>query len=128
MPLHILVILVVVGIGSIALLLHLSGRSKPVVLTDSIARAEWAANYPDDRLLSVQTAQDGGAALVQTDAGPGVIWAFGIDTAARHLRDCDIHETDTGLRVDFHDFSAPPVQFTLTSDERALWRAAMEPS
>lgn len=126
MPLYVLALLVVVGIGSIAVLLHASGRSRQLVLTDDVARDEWLANYPDDIVVSVRTATNGASALVQTGAGPGLIWAFGSDTAARHLKGCEIRETADGLRVDFHDFAAPPARFTLTPEERALWRSEME--
>ena len=40
---------------------------------------------------------------------------------ARNLTD-----TDDGIRIDFHDYSVPPVTIRLTSDERAQWRADLE--
>lgn len=128
MPLHILIIMVVVGIGGIALLLHLTGRSRTATLTETDAQQGWLRHYPNDTVQHVTLAHDGKSALVLSDAGPGVIWVFGLDTVARHLRDCDVSETETGLRVDFHDYSAPPARFALSQDERALWQSEMRPA
>lgn len=126
MPLHILLILVVAGIGGIALLLHLTGHSAEARLDrDSVVRA-WARHYPDDRVLHVRVADNGRAALVRTDTGPGLIRAFGADTVARHLQGTDLHDTDTGLRIDFHDYTSPPVTLALSAQECAQWRAEME--
>ncbi|MEX0287292.1 MAG: hypothetical protein AB3N23_22015 [Paracoccaceae bacterium] len=126
MPLEILLVLVVFGISGIALLLHLTGRSKRPELTLDSARAAWSRHFPDDTIEAIQVSIEGHAALVHSDAGLGLLWVFGADTVARHLTGCDVTKTDTGLRVDFHDFAAPPAIFPLTTDERATWQAQME--
>ncbi len=126
MPLNILLTMVVVGISAIVLILHLSGRSRTPVLSENAARQSWVRHYPDDTVHTVQIAGNGKSALVRTSAGPGVIWVFGADTVARHLKNCDVTETATGLRIDFHDYSTPRAVFALTASERADWQAEME--
>ena len=46
MPLDILLILVVVGIASIAVMLHLSGKSTRTRLTANSARTAWVRQLP----------------------------------------------------------------------------------
>ncbi|MGB1387554.1 MAG: hypothetical protein ACPG61_01560 [Paracoccaceae bacterium] len=128
MPLHILIIMVVIGIGGIALLLHLTGRSRTATMTETDAQQGWARHYPNDTVQHVTLAHDGKSALVLSDAGPGVLWVFGLDTVARHLRNCDVSETETGLRVDFHDYAVPPARFALSQDERTRWQSEMRPA
>lgn len=94
MPLPVLLTLVIGGISAIAILLHLSGRSALRVIDPEDAHADWHRHFPDDRIRSVLVARDGHAALVETDQGPGLLWAFGADTAARHLRDFDLVEVE----------------------------------
>jgi hypothetical protein len=50
MPLPVLIALVIGGIAGIALILHLSGRSRVVALTEVTARAAWLRHFPDDRV------------------------------------------------------------------------------
>lgn len=126
MPLGVLIIMVVVGIAGIAAMLHLTGRSATSVLGNDAVRAGWVRHYPDDNVTRFILSRDRQTALVFTNRGPGLIWAFGADTVARHLRDCDLTDTDDGIRIDFHDYSVPPVTIRLTSDERAQWRADLE--
>ncbi|PCJ06843.1 MAG: hypothetical protein COB16_12260 [Rhodobacteraceae bacterium] len=125
MPLHILLILVAGGIGLIAVLLHLSGRSAQTVMTSEEARNAWLRQFPEDDIRQVLIAQDGHAALVQTPNGMGLVWAFGADTVARHLTGFDLTDTKRGLRVNFHQFAAPSSSLTLTETERADWRLLM---
>jgi len=126
MPLHILILLVVVGIGGIALILHLTGRSRTALLTWEDIEEAWLRHFPDDVISDVRLADDGLAALVATQAGSGVIWVFGADTVARHLSDCRVSETKNGVKIDFHDYAAPPRTFVLASTERESWLAELE--
>ncbi|WP_164659410.1 hypothetical protein [Tropicibacter sp. Alg240-R139] len=126
MPLEILLILVVLGIASIAVMLHLSGRSKRARLTAESAGAAWERHFPDDQVTGVIAAQDGHAALVTTSAGVGLVWAFGADTVARHLVEVDLDDTTRGLRFRFSDFTAPSVRVALAPEERQLWRNTIQ--
>lgn len=126
MPLDILLILVVVGIASIAVMLHLSGRSERALLTVNNAGVAWVRHFPDDQVMGVIAAKDGHAALVTTPAGIGLIWAFGADTVARHLAQVEFDDTNRGLRFRFSDFTAPSVRVTLTPEERQLWRKTIQ--
>ena len=128
MPLYILLLLVVGGISGVALLLHVLGKSKPVVLSANDARTAWLRLFPDDTISDIKIAENGRAALIATEHGPGLVWSFGIDTVARYLTDFSLSETKTRLKVKFHDFSAPKVSLTLTETERAIWREWMVPT
>ncbi len=81
MPLEILLVLVVGGIVGIALMLHLTGRSRLRVLTRDVAQDEWIRHFPDDDVVDVTVSHDGHSALIRTRAGAGLLWSFG-----RHRR------------------------------------------
>jgi hypothetical protein len=127
MSLNILVILVIGGIAAIAALLHFSGRSAQRVLSPDEARAEWLRHFPDDPVEDLRVTHDGHAAILRTEQGPGLLWAFGTDTVARQLRDFDLVETERGLRVSFHDMTAAAVTLHLDADERGTWQEWMRP-
>ncbi|MDA7966125.1 hypothetical protein [Ruegeria sp.] len=128
MPLEILLVLVVGGIGGIALLLHLSGRSQQVALTPDSAREQWERHFPDDDIIDVTISHDGHAALVRTGTGNGLLWSFGADTVARHLLDYDLLDHPEGFEILFHEFSAPRALIHLDEFERRHWRDLMEPA
>ncbi|OIQ41132.1 MAG: hypothetical protein BM560_10835 [Roseobacter sp. MedPE-SWde] len=129
MPLELLLILVVGGISAIALLLHLSGRSKPKVMTEPQARAAWLRQFPESPIADLTLARDGHAALIQTadDSAPlGLVWSFGADTVARFLEDAKLSPCRQGLHLRLADFSAPKVQLHLGQAEAALWQELIE--
>lgn len=126
MPLEILLLLVIGGIAGIAVILHLAGLSRRTVLSAEDARSAWHRQFPDDLILDVTPTPHGHAALVQTGDGPGLVWAFGADTAARPLRDFDLLDCPAGLRIVFHDFTAPAVTLRLSESERQRWRHMLE--
>lgn len=128
MPLNVLIILVVGGISLIAMLLHGLGKSRLTVLSSEGARTAWNRHFPDDEVIDVTVAQDGHAALVQTSEGPGLLWSFGADTVARHLRNFDLLEKAGSLRIKFHDFTAPRVTLHLNEIERPVWQKMMSPA
>lgn len=128
MPLPVLLALVAGGISGIALLLHLSGRSRRAMLTQATATAAWLREYPEDAVVEATVAADGHAALILTRAGKGLVWAMGADTTARPLRDFDLLETRAGMTVHFRDFSAPRVTLRLDDFERRHWRNLLEPA
>lgn len=128
MPLEILLVLVVGGIAGIAVLLHLTGKSRLQVLTPDTASEQWLRHFPDDIVVDVTVAHDGHAALVRTNIGAGLIWSFGADTVARHLRDFDWLNHPKGLEVQFHDFGTPHVIVHLDETERRHWQHLMEPA
>ncbi len=128
MPLEILLVLVVGGIAAITLLLHFSGRSEQRILTLETAQSDWLRHFPNDVVIDVTVSLDGHAALVRTDAGPGIIWSFGADTVARHLLDYDWIEHPNGFEFRFHDFATPKVVVHLDDIERQHWQNLMDPS
>lgn len=127
MPLEILLILVIGGIGAIALLLWLTGLGAQKVLTEEETLSEWARHYPDDQVKSVWLTHDCHAALVVTETKPGLLWVLGADTVARHLFDFDMIDDTRGLSIDFHDYTAPTVRLTLDEDERVVWKNLITP-
>ena len=129
MPLGILVPLVICGIASVAVLLHLLGLSQPASLADEhAARAAWRDEFPDTPATRVVLSHDHSAALVQTRKGPGLVWPMGADTTARFLTDATITQTATGLRIDLPDYTAPHIDLRLDPDEARRWPAWMEQS
>lgn len=128
MSLSILLMLVIGGIAGIALLLHLTGKSKLRLMDSEDARAAWHRHVPDDAVQQVIVAEDGHAALILTDQGPGLVWSFGIDTVARHLLDFDLIDDGQTLNVIFHDYTAPKAILHLTDAERQHWQSLMEPT
>ena len=125
MPLATLLILVVGGISMIAVLLHLLGKSAPLVLTADTARAAWLRQFPDDPVQDVTVAETGQAALIAAASGPGLIWSFGADTVARPLSGVDVADTGSALRIRFPDHTAPSVTLRLDAPERARWQTLM---
>lgn len=125
MPLSILLLLVIGGIGGIALLLHFLGKSQPVVLSDDEARLAWLRLYPEDTVVDVTLSDTGHAAIIKTGHGLGLVWSFGVDTVARQLDGAEIVETANRLKIRFPDFSAPQAAITLNETERADWRLKM---
>lgn len=122
MPLDILIILVVVGIAGIAVLTHLLGLSKPkTFLTEAQARAAWLREFPDNTVTSVTLCASAQAALIMTQAGPGIVWAMGADSTARLLNGATVSATETGLTVTLPDYGAPRIALCLTPDEALLW-------
>ena len=121
MPLEILLVIVIGGIAGIALLLHLTGRSARLRLTDQTARRAWLRHSPDEEPGTVLLSDDGHSALVRTELGHGLVWSFGQDTVARHLGEVDVSACGSGLKIDFHDFSTPPTRITLSGPELKLW-------
>ncbi|MDC0658428.1 hypothetical protein N6L27_10510 [Leisingera sp. SS27] len=123
MALELLLALVLGGISGIAVLLHLTGRSRQAVLGVETSRSGWLRHFPGDKVLKVLPAASGQAALVVTGNGPGLLWAFGSGTVGRHLTGSQVRETATGLRFEFNDFAAPGLSLALPERERQQWLA-----
>ncbi|MDT8328039.1 MAG: hypothetical protein RQ750_11765 [Roseovarius sp.] len=129
MPLSILLPMVGLGIAGIAVILHLLGLSRAAVLGDeAAARAAWLRECPDRAPRRIILSHDRHAALIETDAGPGVVWAMGADTTARPLKDARIRRTARGLCIDLPDFTAPHIRLRLDPDEAAQWPTHMKDS
>ncbi|GAB4275824.1 MAG: hypothetical protein Kow0013_29790 [Pararhodobacter sp.] len=118
MPLSILLPLVVIGIAGLGAILHLGGHSRRFdIADDAIARREWLRHWPDDRVLAVHRA--GGAALVETAKGLGILRPMGADTVAHRLT--GLSERGGALRLSFADFASPDVTLPLPDATRAEW-------
>lgn len=129
MPLSILLPLVVFGIAGIVLAVHLTGNSAPRRFTDPAdAMAAWNRAFPTRTARSARLSDDARAALIETDAGPGLCWGFGADTTAHPFTTrCEVRDTGNGLRIRFHDIAAPGLTVTLADPAaRADWIATLK--
>lgn len=127
MPLELLLALVIGGIGAIALLLHLTGHSARLDLSDrAVVAAHWARLFPDDDPpLAILTDAEGRAALAETAAGPVLLWAMGADCTAHDLVGARARPTAQGLAIALPDFGAPGLRVRLGTAQRARWQAAI---
>ncbi|MFV1493817.1 hypothetical protein VWX97_01000 [Phaeobacter sp. JH18-32] len=122
MPLEILVAMVLIGIVVIAILLHVTGRSAPVLMTRDTAAKAWSRHDPDTQILNTWPSTLGQAALIETDLGLGLVWCFGADTIARPLAGVRLLDHPKGLKLRFADFATPSVVLHLSDAELNDWR------
>ncbi len=129
MPLSILLPLVVFGIiGAVLLIRWL--RPTPLLVLESpedTARL-WDHFNPDQPAGHVQLNSTRSHALVETDAGLGVVWSFGADPVTRPLqRGFRVESTAAGVRIRTGDFTAPVIDIPLPHDvQRKEWRVLLE--
>ena len=118
MPLPILLGLVVLGIAGIALMLHLTGHSRPFALgSDAVARVAWARLCPDDPVHALHLA--GGVALVQAASGLSLLRPLGADAAAHRIAAMD--PAPGGLRIGFDDLGFADLTVALPPETAAHW-------
>lgn len=122
MPLEILGVLVVLGIGGVVLLVHLTRLSKPALLTDeAAARAAFLADYPDARIRAAHLADDNRAALIEAEDAPGLVAVIGAGRLTRRLAPGEVSALkahETGLRLRLADWSAPEIDFACADGAR----------
>lgn len=129
MPLHILGLLVIGGIGGIAVLLHLLGLTGRKRFADeAAARAAWLDELPDATPTRVILCHNHSAALIETAQGPGIVWPMGADSTARFLTGARITARKGGVTVRLPDYTAPRVHLQLDADEAAQWISRLEPA
>lgn len=122
MPLSILLPMVIFGIGGIAVLLHLLGLSKPLVLdSEAKARTAWLREFPEDDPTRITLCKGGAAAMIEAPPGFGIVWAMGADTTARYLTGAQITRTAQGLRIDLPDYTAPHISLMVDAVEADSW-------
>ncbi|HBV55038.1 MAG TPA: hypothetical protein DEF12_08405 [Rhodobacteraceae bacterium] len=122
MPLPILLALVIGGIATIALLLHLLGLSRRgKIASPEAAIAAWNDDNPNRPARSALLSASGELALIDTEHGPGLVFAMGADLATRPLADARLRPTQRGLALRLPDFTAPRLHLTLAPEERPIW-------
>ena len=121
MPLTVLLPIVVIGIGGIALLLHLMGKSRRLRLTDNGQVAEiWHNQYPNSVITGVHFASGGHHALLETDEGVGLVWSMGVRAACREIPGtAGVKTKGSALIVQPGDYSAPQIKVPLDSEAEA---------
>ncbi|MCB1366483.1 MAG: hypothetical protein KDK00_01860 [Rhodobacteraceae bacterium] len=128
MPLTLLLVFVVLGIAGIFLLIRALHPTPDLTFGDAAqASAIWDRQNPDMPARSLHIAPGGGHVLVETDAGPGLLWAFGADPVSRLFDTApQLVDTGQGLTLITHDFTAPKVTIPLADPaSRAAWAAIL---
>ena len=92
MPLPLLVLLVVAGVGAVVLSVHLSGGSTVVRIGDEgMAARRFAADYPDEKAERIIVLPGGSdAVLLLSGGGAGLVHAMGHKFLTRVVRSQDI--------------------------------------
>lgn len=122
MPLSLLILLVIGGIGGITILLHALGLSQARKLDDeSQVRTAWLREYPDTEIRAISLDSGGNGALVETGGGAGLVWVMGQDAMARDLTGARAEAVATGLRLRLPDPGAPRFDLRLSEDEARRW-------
>ena len=124
MPLSVLLPLVVVGIALIWGLVRWLQPTPPLRIRDETeARAIWHHRNPETPAQTARINPGRSHALVETGAGPGLVWAMGADPVTRLIPPgTRCVETATGLRLKTGDFTAPVIDIPLPDPrERAQW-------
>ena len=128
MPLWLLLALVVGGIAGITAALHMLGLSRTAPMSEADARAAWARHFPDDPAQTLTLNRKGTLARIETKHGRALLWRFGADSVARYLGTHTLTESPAGIALRFNDFTAPRLTLSLDPEERAAWRAWLEPT
>lgn len=129
MPLHVLGLLVIGGIGGIAILLHLLGLSRGLRFDDTDAAiTAWNREFPDLPALDADLSNDHKAALIRTAQGPGLVWPMGADSTARKLDRVQVQNIPNGLKIRLGDFTAPSLRLRLSADQKTIWQQEVESS
>ena len=122
MPLSVLLPMVIIGIGGIAILLHVLGLSQEAKLaTEDAARDAWLREFPDHPVDRVSLSHTHRAALVEGAWGRGLVWSMGADTTARHLTGAQVRPLGAGLRIELSDVTAPHVDLDLDHRDAEAW-------
>ncbi len=127
MPLNILLPMVIIGIGGVAVLLHMLGLSQRATFnTKATAHAAWLREFPDDAPDRVTVSQNRQAALIEGGWGRGIVWTMGADTTARHLAGARVVPTEKGVCIMLPDYTAPQVDLALDQSEAPIWASLLE--
>lgn len=122
MPLWLLCILVVAGIGGVVALIHALGHSRGLVFgSEAEALQHWLRNTGTGATRAT-LAPDGRAALI--DGGAGVVWAMGADSTARPLDGARFVADARGLTIRFPDPGAPALR--LPPETARAWAPLLE--
>lgn len=125
MSLPVLAALVVVGVGLIVTLIHLTGGSRKASLaTADAARERFALDYPNVEVRAVHLIADRCSAFLETaDGRIGLVHAMGAKFLTRLLTPADVasmrRSGEASLLARFPDFTFPGAVFEFESAEIA---------
>ncbi|SMH48907.1 hypothetical protein [Mesorhizobium australicum] len=125
MSLPVLAALVVVGVGLIVTLIHLTGGSRKASLVSAdAARARFALDYPNVEVRAVHLTTDRCSAFLETaDGRIGLVHAMGAKFLTRLVAPEDVaslrRSGEASLLVRFSDFTFPGAVFEFESAEVA---------
>jgi len=135
MPLEILVVLVVVGVGGVVVATWWLGWAKAATLADGEGAArQFNLDHPELAVANVAMSQDKSAALLKLETPDvvGLVFAFGDKFVTRRLtsallRTINIERDDTVVRVSLRlaDITAPEIDLVFTPGEYAQSVQAM---
>jgi hypothetical protein len=125
MPLDWMLALVAGGIAGIAALTWALGWAAPLRLaTPREACRWWDRERPERPARGATLAAGGHAALIETEAGPGLVWVMGQDCTTIDLAGAFIRPAPDGLEIRRPDFAAPRLRVRLDAGcDRAAWAA-----
>lgn len=120
--------MVIIGIISIGILLHLLGNSKRMVFanTDQVIE-RWLREHPETIVQRVEISDSGHQAIVKSSAGIGLIWVMGFDTASRIITiPIETTQHRLGISIKLRDFTAPRIKIDLNSEQsKSHWIAIL---
>ena len=118
MTLPIVLGLLVCGFAVLVWLRKRKGPGLPSgILSDAVARREWARHWPDDWVDAVELA--GTAALIDGRHGIGLLQVKGTETEAHRV--AGMQPVSGGLRLELADFAAPAVTLPLPEATATDW-------
>lgn len=101
------------GIAGAIYARYRKGRFRRRVPDIASARREWLRHFEDDAVQGVDLTRS--AALILTDAGPGLLRAFGPEIVAHRIREMSEH--GGALRIRLVEPILPPVTLRLGQEE-----------
>ena len=127
-PLPVLLVLVVVGMGLIVGLTHLLGGSVGATLTEAAIRAQLAHDLPGRTATDIGLSSDRRSALVAlADGTVAVVFVLGDALVSRRLPARPLlTETAAGLRLRLRDPGCPRITLALPVGAHQRWLSRLQ--
>ena len=127
-PLPVLLVLVVVGMGLIVGLTHLMGGSIRAQLTETSVRSRLAHDLPSSDVADIVVSTDRRSALAAlADGTAAVVFVLGRALVSRRIpARPTLYETATGLRLKLTDPGCPRIDIALPASAHQRWLARLQ--